>query len=126
VWVVVHCNHPRELSSDVDEALARLVDHGIPTLNQSVLLAGVNDDADTLADLSRALVERRVVPYYLHVTDRARGNAHLRVGLDRAVELHDALRTRVSGVALPRLVVDPPEGTGKVDARESARYAGVS
>jgi lysine 2,3-aminomutase len=124
VWVVVHCNHPRELSPDVDEALARLVDHGIPVLNQTVLLAGVNDDADILAALSRSLVERRVFPYYLHVTDRARGNAHLRVGLERAVALHRALQARVSGVALPRLVVDPPEGTGKVDARELLRYPG--
>jgi lysine 2,3-aminomutase len=126
VWVVVHCNHPRELAADVDEALARLVDHGIPVLNQSVLLAGVNDDADVLAALCRALVSRRVFPYYLHVTDRARGNAHLRVDLERAVTLHDALRTKVGGVALPRLVTDPPEGTGKVDARELLRYPGPS
>ena len=124
VWVVVHCNHPRELSSEVDDALARLVDHGVPVLNQTVLLAGVNDDEDTLAALSTSLVERRVFPYYLHVTDRARGNAHLRVGLEDAVDLHRALQTRVSGVALPRLVVDPPEGTGKVDAREVLRYPG--
>jgi lysine 2,3-aminomutase len=122
VWVVVHCNHPRELSPDVDEALARLVDHGVPVLNQTVLLAGVNDDVDTLASLSTSLVGRRVFPYYLHVTDRVRGNAHLRVGLEDAVALHRALQTRVSGVALPRLVVDPPEGTGKVDAREVLRY----
>jgi lysine 2,3-aminomutase len=125
VWVVVHCNHPRELSAEVDGALARLVDHGVPVLNQTVLLAGVNDDAATLATLSRALVERRVFPYYLHVTDRARGNAHLRVDLERAVGLHAELQTRVSGVALPRLVVDPPEGTGKVDARERLRYPGA-
>jgi len=126
LWVVVHCNHPRELSADVDEALARLVDHGIPVLNQSVLLAGVNDDAEVLAELCRSLVERRVFPYYLHVTDRARGNAHLRVGVERAVALHEALRSKVSGVALPRLVADPPEGTGKVDARELVRYPGAS
>jgi lysine 2,3-aminomutase len=126
VWVVVHCNHPRELSPEVDLALARLVDHGVPVLNQSVLLAGVNDDPDVLADLCRSLVLRRVLPYYLHVTDRARGNAHLRVGVARAVALHDALRHRVSGVALPRLVADPPEGTGKVDARELLRYPGAS
>lgn len=126
VWVVVHCNHPRELSGDVDEALARMVDHGIPVLNQSVLLAGVNDDPEILAELCRSLVRRRVFPYYLHVTDRARGNAHLRVELDRAVALHDALRSKVGGVALPRLVVDPPEGTGKLDARELLRYPGAS
>lgn len=116
VWVVVHCNHPRELSPDVDAALARLVDGGIPVLNQAVLLRGVNDDPDVLATLFESLLERRVAPYYLHVTDRARGNAHLRVELGRAVEIHRAVRSRLGGPAVPRLVVDPPDGSGKVDA----------
>ena len=116
VWVIVHCNHPRELSAEVDGALARLVDAGIPVLNQSVLLRGVNDDVDTLAELCEALTARSVFPYYLHQTDRVQGNAHLRVSLERGKELWEALRGRVSGVALPRHVVDPPEGTGKVDA----------
>jgi lysine 2,3-aminomutase len=79
------------------------------------LLRGVNDNVEVLASLCEALVERRVFPYYLHLTDRVRGNAHLRVGADEALVLHEALRRRVSGVALPRLVVDPPEGTGKRD-----------
>lgn len=117
VWVIVHCNHPRELDHDVDGALARLVDAGIPVLNQSVLLRGVNDDPEVLAELCRALVRRRVFPYYLHHTDRARGNAHLRVSLEEGRAIHDALRRRVSGLALPRYVIDPPEGTGKVDIR---------
>ncbi len=120
VWLVVHCNHPRELSAEVDEALARLVDGGVPVLNQAVLLRGVNDQVDTLAELSERLVERRVFPYYLHVTDRAQGNAHLRVALSEAVALHEELQRRVSGVALPRLVLDPPDGSGKVDARQRA------
>lgn len=118
VWMVVHCNHPRELSSEVDEGLARLVDAGVPVLNQAVLLRGVNDDVSTLAQLSERLVERRVFPYYLHVTDRVAGNAHLRVSVEEAVALHDGLARQVSGVALPRLVLDPPDGSGKVDARE--------
>lgn len=116
VWVVVHCNHPRELAPDVDDALARLVDAGIPVLNQAVLLRGVNDDADVLADLFAGLLRRRVMPYYLHVTDRVRGNAHRRVDVAQAVEIHRALRARVGGTALPRLVIDPPDGSGKVDA----------
>lgn len=120
VWVVVHCNHPRELSADVDAALARLVDAGLPVLNQAVLLRGVNDDPAVLVALSEALVSRRVLPYYLHVTDRVRGNAHLRVDADRAVALHDAMRERLGGLALPRLVVDPPDGSGKVDPRTLA------
>ncbi len=121
VWVVVHCNHPRELAPDVDEALARLIGAGIPVLNQAVLLRGVNDDVDTLAALCEALVRRRVLPYYLHLTDRARGNGHLRVGADEGLRLVEALRHRVSGVAFPRFVVDPPDGSGKVDV---ASWAG--
>jgi lysine 2,3-aminomutase len=121
VWVVVHCNHPRELAPDVDRGLARLVDAGIPVLNQAVLLRGVNDDPDVLAELMNALVDRRVHPYYLHVTDRARGNAHLRVELARAVELYDALKLRTGGTAMPRLVLDPPDGSGKVDATRLLR-----
>lgn len=119
VWVVVHCNHPRELSAEVDEALARLVDGGVPVLNQAVLLRGVNDRVEVLAELFEGLVRRRVFPYYLHLTDRARGNAHLRVGPDEGLALWRALQRRVSGVALPRLVVDPPEGTGKRDVHDA-------
>lgn len=114
VWVVVHCNHPRELAPDVDEALARLVDAGVPVLNQAVLLRGVNDDAGVLAELCRALVRRRVFPYYLHHTDRVAGNAHLRVSLDQGRALYAELRGQVSGVALPTYVIDPPDGSGKV------------
>ncbi len=116
VVVVVHCNHPRELSPSVDAALGRLVDAGIPVLNQSVLLKGVNDDVSTLVRLCDALVERRVIPYYLHHTDAARGNAHLRVSLEEGRRLIPELNQRVSGLARPRYVRDPPDGTGKIDA----------
>ena len=91
------------------------MDAGIPVLNQSVLLRGVNDDVAVLAALSEALVERRVFPYYLHHPDRARGNAHFRVSEEQGLELWHGLRGVVSGVALPRYVVDPPDGTGKID-----------
>lgn len=116
VWMVVHCNHPRELAPDVLAALARLVDGGVPLLNQSVLLRGVNDDPDVLAELSAALLAARVHPYYLHVTDPVPGNAHLRVPLDEAAALHRALARRIGGTGLPKLVLDPPDGSGKVDA----------
>ena len=115
VWLVVHCNHPRELSPDVDEALARLVDAGIPVLNQAVLLRGVNDDVDTLVALSEALVERRVRPYYLHHTDAVTGNAAFRVPPERGLALVAGLQARVSGLGVPRYIVDPPDGSGKVD-----------
>ncbi|MEM6928349.1 MAG: KamA family radical SAM protein, partial [Myxococcota bacterium] len=82
VWLAVHCNHPRELTPEVDRALAVLVDGGVPVVNQAVLLRGVNDDPDTLVELCNAMTRRRVRPYYLHLTDRARGNAHLRVDIE--------------------------------------------
>ena len=115
VWLVVHINHPRELSAEVDDALARCVDAGLPVLNQAVLLRGVNDRVEVLQALCEALVERRVRPYYLHHPDRAEGNAHLRLSTQEGLALHTALSRRVSGVALPRYVIDPPEGSGKID-----------
>ena len=115
VWVVVHINHPRELNADVDAALARFVDAGLPVLNQSVLLRGVNDRVEVLQALFEALVERGIRPYYLHHPDRAAGNAHLRVSTQEGLVLHAELARRVSGVALPRYVIDPPEGSGKID-----------
>lgn len=121
LWMVVHCNHPRELAADVRVALGRLVDGGIPVFNQAVLLRGVNDSAQTLADLCESLAEIRVKPYYLHVTDKARGNAHLRVDLDEAIAVYQQLKERVGGLALPRLVLDPPDGSGKVDAERWGR-----
>ena len=113
VWVVVHANHSVELSQPVREALARLVDAGLPVLNQAVLLRGVNDSAEVLAELSESLVSLRVFPYYLHATDAAPGNAAFRVPLAEGKRIHEALRQRVSGIALPNFVIDPPDGSGK-------------
>ena len=122
-WVIVHCNHPRELSAAVLEALGRLVDAGIPVLNQSVLLRGVNDDAATLARLCESLVEARVFPYYLHHTDAAAGNHAFRVDVEEGLAIYAELSKRVSGVALPRYVIDPPDGSGKISVSEWARRA---
>lgn len=118
VWIIVHCNHPDELSADVDAALARMVDAGLPVLNQAVLLAGVNDDAATLAALFEALVARRVFPYYLHHPDHAPGNAAFRLAPERGLALYREVAARVSGLALPRYVIDPPDGRGKLDVAE--------
>ncbi len=113
VWLFVHVNHPSELTVEVDAALARLVDAGIPVLNQTVLLRGINNDVDTLVALSRALVARRVFPYYLHHPDAVPGNAHFRVSIAEGQALYTSLRGRVSGLALPTYVIDPPDGSGK-------------
>lgn len=126
LWVVVHANHPRELSPEVDQALARLVDAGVPVLNQSVLLRGVNDDAGVLAALCEKLVERRVFPYYLHHTDAVQGNRHFRVTFEQGRDIYAELKRLVSGVALPRYVIDPPSGEGKQDVTGPWQYVNSS
>jgi lysine 2,3-aminomutase len=112
-YVVLHANHPRELTGQVRAACARIVNGGIPMLSQSVLLAGVNDDAGTLGALMRALVECRVKPYYLHHADLAPGTAHLRTTIARGQELMRALHGRNSGLCQPSYVLDIPGGYGK-------------
>ena len=112
-YVVLHINHPRELMEAAREACALLIDAGIPMLNQSVLLAGVNDDASTLGALMRALVECRIKPYYLHHADLAPGTSHLRTTIARGQELMRQLRGRTSGLCQPEYVLDIPGGHGK-------------
>lgn len=114
VIVVTHFNHPREISEENIVALARLVDAGIVVRNQSVLLKGVNDDADTLAALMTKLVNVRVQPYYLHQLDIARGTNHFRVPIARGLEIVRALQPKVSGIAMPRYTLEAPGGNGKV------------
>jgi lysine 2,3-aminomutase len=112
-YVVLHANHPRELSARARAACARIVDAGIPMLAQSVLLRGVNDDAATLEALLRALVECRIKPYYLHHGDLAPGTAHLRTTILEGQALMRALHGRVSGLCQPTYVLDIPGGHGK-------------
>ena len=112
-FVVVHINHPRELTAQARAACARLVDAGIPILSQSVLLRGVNDDVETLGALMRALVECRIKPYYLHHADLAPGTAHLRTTIAKGQTLMRALRGRYSGLCQPAYVLDIPGGHGK-------------
>jgi lysine 2,3-aminomutase len=114
VWVMTHFNHPKELTALAREALGRLVDHGLPVMNQTVLLRGVNDDAKVLEELFTELVACRTRPYYLLQADPVRGTGHLRTPLSRGVELLGALQGRVSGLAVPKLIVDTPGGMGKV------------
>jgi EF-P beta-lysylation protein EpmB len=111
--VVVHVNHPAEIDQDVADALARMVDAGVPVLSQGVLLRGVNDDADVLAELYGRLIDLRVMPYYLHQLDRVAGAAHFEVPVARGVRLMRQLRARLPGYAVPRYVRDTPGGTGK-------------
>jgi lysine 2,3-aminomutase len=112
-YVVLHANHPRELTAAARAACARLIDAGIPMLSQSVLLRGVNDDPATLAALMRALVECRVKPYYLHHGDLAPGTAHLRTTIAHGQALIRSLQGRVSGLCQPAYMLDIPGGHGK-------------
>jgi len=102
--VVLHANHPNELVNDCAEAIARLREAGIMLLNQAVLLRGVNDDADTQEALSRLLLQRGVLPYYLHQLDRVAGGAHFEVPLERGRQLIEELRKRLPGYLVPRFV----------------------
>jgi lysine 2,3-aminomutase len=112
-YVVLHANHPRELTPAARAACARLIDAGIPMLSQSVLLRGVNDDPATLAALMRALVECRVKPYYLHHGDLAPGTSHLRTTIAHGQALVRALQGRISGLCQPAYMLDIPGGHGK-------------
>ncbi len=114
LWVVVQVNHPRELSPLSLRGFGRLQKQGLPVLNQSVLLRGVNDNIDVLEELCRALVSAGIKPYYLFQGDLAAGTAHFRLPLDEARALVDLLRERVSGLAMPVFAVDLPGGGGKV------------
>src|SRR5258708_21808689 len=112
-YVVLHANHPRELTPAARTACARLVDAGIPMLSQSVLLRGVNDDPATLEALMRALVECRIKPYYLHHGDIAPGTSHLRTTIAHGQALVRTLQGRVSGLCQPAYMLDIPGGHGK-------------
>lgn len=114
VFVVTHFNHLKEIAPENVAAIARLVDAGIVVRNQSVLLRGVNDDAGTLRALFTRLANLRVVPYYLHQLDLARGTGHFRVPIERGIALMRALQGAVTGIALPRYMLDLPGGLGKV------------
>jgi lysine 2,3-aminomutase len=112
-YVVVHANHPRELTAPARNACGRFIDAGIPVLSQSVLLRGVNDDTETLSSLMRAFVEARIKPYYLHHADLAPGTSHLRTTIAEGQALMRALHGRLSGLCQPNYVLDIPGGFGK-------------
>lgn len=114
LFVVTHFNHPRECTPEAREACERLVDHGVPVENQSVLLRGVNSSARLLIDLNERLLTFRVRPYYLHQGDLVAGTGHLRTPLAAGVAILEQMRGRTSGLAIPHLAVDLPGGLGKV------------
>ncbi|HEU4653065.1 MAG TPA: EF-P beta-lysylation protein EpmB [Steroidobacteraceae bacterium] len=102
--LVIHANHAHEIDGSVGSACSRLRERGVTLLNQSVLLAGVNDDASTLANLSEALFAVGVLPYYLHVLDKVAGAAHFAIPDAKALEIHRQLAARMPGYLVPKLV----------------------
>ncbi len=102
--MVIHANHANELSGDAADAVQRIVAAGVPTLNQTVLLRGINDDLQTLAALSERLLDLGALPYYLHQLDRVAGALHFEVPIARGLELIASLRARLPGYAVPRYV----------------------
>jgi lysine 2,3-aminomutase len=114
LWMSIHTNHPRELTTEVRDALAMLADHGVPLGNQSVLLAGVNDSLPVMKSLVQKLLRCRVRPYYLYQCDLIQGSAHLRAPVAKGIEIIEGLRGHTTGYAVPQFVIDAPGGGGKV------------
>jgi EF-P beta-lysylation protein EpmB len=114
IWMVIHCNHPRELDDDVIAGLKGVMRCGIPVLNQAVLLKGVNDSVESLTLLCTRLVDSGILPYYLHQLDRVQGAHHFEVDEERGFALIEELRRQVSGYAVPQYVREIPGAESKI------------
>src|SRR5262245_50517916 len=113
-WMSIHFTHPDEITPEVAQACERLADAGIPLGSQTVLLAGVNDNVETLKRMFLGLLKLRVRPYYLYQCDPVAGSAHFRVPVARGLEIMRGLRGHTTGYAVPTYVIDAPGGGGKV------------
>ncbi len=114
LFISIHSNHPRELTTEVRDALGRLADAGVPLGNQTVLLRQVNDDPVVMRALMQKLLMCRVKPYYIYQCDLISGSAHLRSSVRRGLEIMESLRGHTTGYASPQYVIDAPGGGGKV------------
>lgn len=114
LFISIHTNHPRELTTEVRDALGRLADAGIPLGNQTVLLREVNDDPMVMRALMQKLLMCRVRPYYIYQCDLIAGSAHLRSSVHRGLQIMESLRGHTTGYAVPQYVIDAPGGGGKV------------
>lgn len=114
LWLSIHTNHPRELTTEVRAGLELLANHGIPLGNQSVLLRGVNDNAEVMKSLVHKLLMCRVRPYYLYQCDLIQGSSHLRTSVADGIDIIEQLRGHTTGYAVPQFVIDAPGGGGKV------------
>jgi len=114
VWMSIHVNHPKECTQELKDACERLSYAGVPLGNQSVLLKGVNDDADVMKALVQRLLRMRVRPYYIYQMDLITGGSHFKVDVRKGIEIIRALRGHTTGYAVPQYVIDAPGGGGKV------------
>jgi lysine 2,3-aminomutase len=114
LWVNIHVNHSNEISLELEQACDRLTRAGIPLGNQSVLLAGVNDNVHIQRKLVQDLVRIRVRPYYLYQCDLVEGSGHFRTPVAKGIEIMEGLRGHTSGYAIPQYIVDAPGGGGKI------------
>lgn len=114
VFLMTHFNHPRELTLEAAKSVEMFVDHGVPVMNQMVLLNGVNNHPAIVQALSRRLVYLRVKPYYMFQCDPSLGTEHLRTSIDESLEIQRELWGHLSGLAMPTLSIDIPNGGGKM------------
>ena len=114
LFISIHSNHPRELTTEVRDALGRLADAGVPLGNQTVLLRHVNDTPEVMKALVQKLLMCRVKPYYIYQCDLIAGSAHLRASVAKGLEIMEKLRGHTTGYAVPTYVIDAPGGGGKV------------
>jgi lysine 2,3-aminomutase len=114
IWLNTHFNHPKEMTPEATEALAKLANAGVPLGNQTVLLRGLNDRPNIMRELVHTLVKNRVRPYYIYQCDLSLGIEHFRTKITKGIELIECLRGHTSGYAVPTFVVDAPGGGGKI------------
>lgn len=129
LWLMTHFNHPRELTNESISLCCEFVRAGIPVLNQTVLLKGVNDDAEVLEELFRGLIAIKVKPHYLFHVDPVRGVRHFATGIEKGLEILSVFRKKLSSLAVPTFAIDLPEGGGKValqpDYTENGKYPSI-
>ena len=114
LWLMTHFNHPRELTAESIALCSEFIKAGIPILNQTVLLKGVNDDAGILEELFRRLIAVKIKPHYLFHVDPVRGVRHFATGIDKGLDILREFRSKLSSLAVPTFAIDLPEGGGKV------------
>lgn len=114
IWINTHFNHPKEVTPEAERACTAIVNAGIPLGNQSVLLRGINDDAQVMKELLLKLVHMRVRPYYLYQCDLSKGISHFRTDVDTGIQIMHELTGNISGYAVPKYVIDAPKGGGKI------------